>query len=245
VAAYRERFPKKKLDNACAVAGAKDGLAVIEDVRGPFDARAKELVDEQEREREAAEERMRELAQDHPIADTRDAVWSWVGSTSTSTFSSRGWSARRYAGQAAERKADDYREHGLAVKIVYVERGRSGGDFAGRAPTTRARPPRRHRRERAPPLGPRSEPARLLAVPPARGEARPRLPGKENPMKHVVRITRYHSWHGEQFIREHDAENTRWTNDRAEAHEFPSRAEAEKAIRSEHTRFGDAQAVPA
>lgn len=64
-------------------------------------------------------------------------------------------------------------------------------------------------------------------------------------MSYIVRITRYHSWHGEQFVREHDVENTRWTNDRALALEFPTEAAATAAIRPDHTRFGDAQAVPA
>ena len=129
IATYVDRYPKRKAPTTFAeVAGKKDGPEVIEAIRAPFDERAREIIDEQKAEREAADAALARLAPSHPIADTRKTVFSKVGETWTSTYSSQGWGAKKYAENAAERMADDFRAHGVKVRVVWTPTS-YGGTF--------------------------------------------------------------------------------------------------------------------
>lgn len=136
IEAYREAFPKRRKlpENAGQVADAKGGREIYDRILPEFKARAKEMFDRQETEREAADERMRELAKEHPIADTRDTLWSLVDSVSTSTYSTQ-TASKHYAQRAADRRADDFADRGLATKVVYRKlysgRGQFGHTYEG------------------------------------------------------------------------------------------------------------------
>lgn len=128
VAAWTLTYPKRKrVESAAEVAGRKDGPEVIEATRGPFDERAKKMVDDQEKERDAADRRMRDLAAEHPSADTRDEVWSLVDTVYQSSYRDQ-TDSRGYARRAAEARADWYTDRGLKAKVVYVPTS-YGGQF--------------------------------------------------------------------------------------------------------------------
>jgi hypothetical protein len=133
IAAFRAKYPRRKLVRNFSFAAPPiwGKLAAIDEelmreVRALFTERAEGMTTDHKAAREASEEEVNLAAEGYIPHPEEWGRWTLLATTYSGTYSSQGFGAMKYAHEAAERKAEDARGHGVGARVEKKARKAEG-----------------------------------------------------------------------------------------------------------------------